>query len=105
MVQATDMAGRAALVTGAASGLGRATALALTKAGADVCIVDVNPKGLEETAASIRELGGKVLVHAADLSVAENCAPAVEAALAEFGRLDALCNVAGLIMFTNTPEM
>jgi NAD(P)-dependent dehydrogenase (short-subunit alcohol dehydrogenase family) len=105
MVQATDMAGKAALVTGAASGLGRSTALALAKAGADVCIVDVNPKGLEETATAVRALGGKALVHAADLSVAENCAPVVEAAIAAFGRLDALCNVAGLIMFTNTPEM
>jgi NAD(P)-dependent dehydrogenase (short-subunit alcohol dehydrogenase family) len=105
MVQATDMAGKAALVTGAASGLGRGTALALAKAGASVCIVDVNPKGLEETGAEIRALGGKVLVHPADLSVAENCAPAVAAAVAAFGRLDALCNVAGLIMFTNTPEM
>ena len=105
MVQATDMSGKAALVTGAASGLGRATALALAQAGADLCIVDVNPSGLEETAASIRALGRKAAVHAADLSVAENCAPAVQAAIATFGRLDALCNVAGLIMFTNTPEM
>ena len=105
MVQATDMSGKAALVTGAASGLGRATALALAQAGADLCIVDVNPAGLEETAASIRALGRKAAVHAADLSVAENCAPAVQAAITAFGRLDALCNVAGLIMFANTPEM
>ncbi len=99
------MSGKAALVTGAASGLGRATALALAQAGADLCIADVNASGLEETASAIRALSRKALIHAADLSVAENCAPAVQAAIATFGRLDALCNVAGLIMFTNTPEM
>jgi NAD(P)-dependent dehydrogenase (short-subunit alcohol dehydrogenase family) len=105
MALAVDMTGKFALVTGAASGLGRGTALALARAGADVCIVDVNPAGLEETAASIRALGRNVLVHATDLSVAENCPCAVAAAIAAFGHLDALCNVAGLIIFTNTPEM
>jgi NAD(P)-dependent dehydrogenase (short-subunit alcohol dehydrogenase family) len=78
MTRASDMTGKFALVTGAASGLGRGTALALARAGADICIVDVNPTGLDET---------------------------VDAAIAHFGHLDALCNVAGLIMFTNTPEM
>jgi NAD(P)-dependent dehydrogenase (short-subunit alcohol dehydrogenase family) len=105
MTRASDMTGKFALVTGAASGLGRGTALALARAGADICIVDVNPTGLDETAAEIGKLGAKVLVHTADLSIAENCAAAVDAAIAHFGHLDALCNVAGLIMFTNTPEM
>ena len=105
MALAVDMTGKFALVTGAASGLGRGTALALARAGADVCIVDVNPAGLEETAAAIRELGRSVLVHPTDLSQAENCPKAVAAAVEKFGHLDALCNVAGLIMFTNTPEM
>jgi NAD(P)-dependent dehydrogenase (short-subunit alcohol dehydrogenase family) len=105
MTRAADMTGKFALVTGAASGLGRGTALALARAGADICIVDVNPAGLEETAAEIRALGRTALVHAADLSIAENCAKAVDAAIAEFGHLDALCNVAGLIMFTNSTEM
>lgn len=105
MTRASDMTGKFALVTGAASGLGRGTALALARAGANICIVDVNPAGLEETAAAARELGREVVVHPADLSIAENCAAAVDAAIAEFGHLDALCNVAGLIMFTNTPEM
>ena len=105
MSMASDMTGEAALVTGAASGLGRATALALARAGANVCIVDVNAAGLEETAQQVRALGRKALVHAIDLSVAENCEAAVAAALASFGRLDALCNIAGLIIFTNSTEM
>lgn len=105
MTNPPDMTGKFALVTGAASGLGRGTALALACAGADIFAVDVNPAGLEETAASIRALGRNAVVHAADLSVPENCGAAVDAAIAAFGHLDALCNVAGLIMFTNSTEM
>ena len=105
MTRAADMTGKFALVTGAASGLGRGTALALARAGADLSIVDVNPAGLEETAAEIRTLGRQALVHATDLSIAENCGTTVDAAIAHFGHLDALCNVAGLIMFTNSTEM
>jgi NAD(P)-dependent dehydrogenase (short-subunit alcohol dehydrogenase family) len=99
------MKGRAALVTGAASGLGRGTALALARAGADVCLVDVNADGLQETAGQVRTLGVRAHAHAADLSVPEACRQAVAAAVEAFGRLDALCNVAGLIYFANTAEM
>jgi NAD(P)-dependent dehydrogenase (short-subunit alcohol dehydrogenase family) len=105
MTKASDMTGKFALVTGAASGLGRGTALALARAGAAICLVDVNPGGLAETAAAIGALGRAALVHATDLSQAENCERAVAAAIAQFGHLDALCNVAGLIMFTNSTEM
>jgi len=101
----SNMTGEAALVTGAASGLGRGAALALARAGADVCIVDINAAGLEETAQQVRVLGRTALVHATDLSVAGNCVAAVAAAVAQFGRLDALCNVAGLIIFANSTEM
>ncbi len=105
MNKASDMSGEAALVTGAASGLGRASAVALARAGADVCIVDIAEQGLEETAAAVSETGVKCLVHRTDLSVAANCGAAVEAALGEFGRLDALCNVAGLIYFNHSTDM
>lgn len=101
----SDMSGKSALVTGAASGLGKMTAIVLARAGADIAIVDVNPAGLEETATEIRALGRKAVVHATDLGVADNCAAAVQAAVDAFGRLDALCNVAGLIMFANSHEM
>jgi len=105
MPTASNMKGKAALVTGAASGLGRATALALARAGADVCAVDLNAAALEQTAAALRPLGNRVLVHAADLALRENCTAAVAAARAEFGRLDALCNVAGIIVLCNAHEM
>jgi NAD(P)-dependent dehydrogenase (short-subunit alcohol dehydrogenase family) len=105
MPMVLNMSDEAALVTGAASGLGRGTALALARAGANVCIVDINAAGLEETAQQVRAIGRKALVHATDLSIAENCEAAVAAALASFGRLDALCNVAGLIIFTHSTQM
>jgi NAD(P)-dependent dehydrogenase (short-subunit alcohol dehydrogenase family) len=99
------MKNKAALVTGAASGLGRATALALGRAGADVCLVDLNETGLEETAQQVRALGVGAHVHATNLSAAENCRAAVAAAVETFGRLDALCNVAGVIVFAHAAEM
>jgi NAD(P)-dependent dehydrogenase (short-subunit alcohol dehydrogenase family) len=105
MLSPGAMKGKAALVTGAASGLGRATALKLGQAGADVCVVDVNAAGLEDTAAQLRALGVRTLVHAADLAVRDHCAPAVAAAVEHFGRLDALCNVAGIIVLCNAHEM
>ena len=99
------MKGKAALVTGAASGLGRETALKLAEAGADLCIVDINAQGLEETAQQARAHGGRVLVRPADLSDADACAPLVTATVEEYGRLDALCNVAGMVAIANTPQM
>lgn len=104
-MKASDMKGKAALVTGAASGLGKGTALALARAGANVCIVDVNRSGLEEAALAMRALGVEVHVHATDLSKLDNCRNAIAAAAQAFGRLDALCNVAGIIFFANAHEM
>jgi NAD(P)-dependent dehydrogenase (short-subunit alcohol dehydrogenase family) len=104
-MRASDMKGKIALVTGSASGLGRATALMLGKAGANVFLVDINRPGLEETAGLLRELGATSHIHGTDLSVAANCHAAVAAAVETFGRLDALCNVAGMIVFAHAHEM
>lgn len=99
------MKNEAALVTGAASGLGRAVARKLAEAGANLTLVDVNQAGLEETAAMLVDSRIEVLIHPADLSDPAACSGAAEASVARFGRLDALCNVAGLIYFANTPQM
>ncbi|CAN7368042.1 SDR family NAD(P)-dependent oxidoreductase [Phenylobacterium sp. LjRoot219] len=105
MPQPSDMKGRAALVTGAAGGLGAATALRLAQAGADVCLVDIDAARLEETAAAARAHGVKALVRATDLSERENCTAAVTAAVEAFGRLDALCNVAAILITEHAADM
>jgi len=101
----SDMNGKAALVTGAAAGLGRATALRLARAGADVCLVDINAEGLEETAAELRSIGVQALIQATDLGVADNCRSVVATAVTQFKRLDALCNVAAVFIPSHTAQM
>lgn len=105
MMAPSDMTGRAALVTGAAAGLGRASAIRLAEVGADVALVDISAEGLEATAETIRGLGRKALILPLDLSQRANCRLAVERAVAEFGRLDALCNVAGVMIPGPTAEI
>lgn len=93
-------ANKAVLVTGAASGIGRATAERLASEGARVLCADVDQTGLDETAAGIRERrgnqGGEALARVCDVSDPEACRNLVAAAVEEFGRLDVLCNVAGI---------
>jgi NAD(P)-dependent dehydrogenase (short-subunit alcohol dehydrogenase family) len=102
---AIDMEGKTAIVTGAASGLGKATAMKLARIGANLCLVDFNEAGLKETGALAEAEGARVLCHQADLSDSDQCRPAVDAAVAHFGRLDALCNVAGIIRMAHAHEM
>ncbi len=92
----------AVVVTGAASGIGRATTLAFAKGGANVFAVDLNQDGLDET---VRLAGGNVVTCAADLSNADNCAPVIEKAVAALGRLDALCNIAGVLKIEPLEEV
>lgn len=105
MIKAADMQGKVALVTGAASGLGRATAVRFAQAGADLSLVDINLTGLEETAELARAHGVQVRVNVADLSQRENCPSLVTETVEAFGRLDALCNVAGVLVMCNAHEM
>jgi len=101
----SDMTGKVALVTGAAGGLGKATAMRLAHAGANLCIVDINADGLAATAEAIRALGRDVIVQAIDIGIADNCQAAIEATVKKFQRLDALCNVAAIFVPSHTTEM
>lgn len=94
-----EFAGKAVLVTGAASGLGRAASLRFAAEGASVCVVDKSADGLAETVRRITDQGGNCTSHCANLGIPAHCVSAVEAAIAAFGKLDVLCNVAGILRF------
>ena len=89
--------GRVALVTGGASGLGRATAVALAEAGAHVAIADIDSAGSEETRAQISDDGGSAEVLALDVTDDESRRAAVEQLFDRHGdAFDVLVNVAGI---------
>ncbi len=90
-----DLQGKVAVVSGAAQGLGRATALALAEAGADVTLVDRNLEGAEATAATARSFGRRAIVHAANVSDPDAIRELFEKVDAKFGRVDFLGNIAG----------
>lgn len=90
-----DLSGKTALVSGAAQGLGRAMALALAEAGADLMLVDLNTGGGEITAADIRALGRRAIFVNASVSEPQEIRSLFARLDQEFGRLDFLGNVAG----------
>jgi NAD(P)-dependent dehydrogenase (short-subunit alcohol dehydrogenase family) len=98
---------RVAFVTGAARGLGRATAEALAADGLALFLVDVLAGPLEETRAELSARGVACEAKVVDVSDRTQCVGAIEAAVAAYGRLDVLCNVAGIVRFnhaTDVPE-
>lgn len=97
------MAQRVSIVTGAASGIGRATALALAAQGDAVLVADLDGDGAERTAGEIAAAGGAALGRAVDVASAADCAAAVSAA-ANLGELRALVHVAGIAADPDTVE-
>jgi NAD(P)-dependent dehydrogenase (short-subunit alcohol dehydrogenase family) len=91
-----DFGGRTALVTGAASGIGRATALALARAGADLVICDVDEPGLEESAAAIRAAGRRVAARRVDVANREEMRAFAADVHRERPAVDLLVNNAGV---------
>jgi 3-oxoacyl-[acyl-carrier protein] reductase len=92
-----SLEGRVALVTGAARGIGAATALALAEAGARVALVDRDAEGIDRTADAIGRAGSDALAIPADVTDAPAIERAVDAVMAEWGRLDVLVNNAGIV--------
>lgn len=85
-----------ALVTGAAAGIGRATALAFADAGCDVVIADLNSERLHSVAKEIEKKGRRVLACVTDVSDPKSVAALHDAAVASFGHIDYACNNAGI---------
>jgi NAD(P)-dependent dehydrogenase (short-subunit alcohol dehydrogenase family) len=92
-----QLSGKVALITGGASGIGRASALLFAREGAAVAIADLNARAGEGVANEITQSGGRVIFEPADLSRAQDCRSLVDRAIREFGRIDILFNNAGII--------
>jgi NAD(P)-dependent dehydrogenase (short-subunit alcohol dehydrogenase family) len=88
--------GKSVLVTGGASGIGRATALAMVREGARVAVADQNGEGAGETVAMINSAGGQAIAIVADMSDEAQIVAMVARSVAAFGRLDCAFNNAGI---------
>ncbi len=100
-----DLTGRVAVVSGAASGMGRASALALAEHGASLVLADLNADGVNATAMGIAQSGGKAIAvrcNVSDPQAIENLFAVVDA---EFGCVDVLCNIAGEGILGRPEEM
>src|SRR4051794_1525480 len=88
--------GKLALITGAGSGIGRATATAFARAGADLVLCDIDEAGLEATAAPLRGLGRRVSSHRVDVSSRDEMRAFADEVERTHGAVDVLVNNAGV---------
>jgi NAD(P)-dependent dehydrogenase (short-subunit alcohol dehydrogenase family) len=93
--------GKVVVVTGAASGIGRATALRVASEGAAVACVDMAKQACDEVVAEIESHGGKALTVECNLLDVDSIPATITAAVDRFGRIDALLNIAGMLLVTD----
>lgn len=98
-------ADKSILVTGAASGIGAATAQRFAHEGASVLLCDINDKGLADTAGQIRAAGGRAETCILDVRDSQQCAAAVTRAQQLFGKLDVLANIAGIALCKHVTDI
>jgi NAD(P)-dependent dehydrogenase (short-subunit alcohol dehydrogenase family) len=94
---AGQLSGKVALITGGASGIGRATALLFAREGASVVVADVNQEAGQRVVEEIVRAGGSGFFEAVDVALAADCRRLVESTIRELGRIDILFNNAGII--------
>ncbi len=95
-LQAYDLSGRVAVLTGGASGIGRATAQTLASVGATAVLGDIDEKGAQDTADGIIAGGGNALAVRTDVTQRTDVDALVERAVGEYGRVDIMANIAGV---------
>ena len=98
------IADRVVVVTGASSGIGRATALRFARRGARLVLAARRPEQLEATAAECREAGANAIAFQTDVARVEDCRRLIEHATKEFGRVDILINNAGYAIFDDIAD-
>lgn len=97
--------GRGAIVTGGASGIGRAIVKMMAGEGADVVLVDIDRDGGEQIAADVRRDGFRAIAVGADVSRSTEARRAVETAIDAFGRVDVLVNNAGIVRYGTVEQL
>jgi len=100
-----SLAGRTAMVTGGGQGIGRALAIALAEAGADVAILDLNPETAEQVADEIRALGRRSLAIRADVTKRDQVSSAVQSVIDAWGSLIVGVNNAGIGRWADAESM
>ncbi len=101
----TRFADKVVLITGAAAGIGRATALRIAGEGGSVFLTDIAAEGLEETGKLVSADGGKVETRGADIANEDDVSALMAACIERYGRLDALCNIAGRLLFEHFTDL
>ncbi len=99
-----ELEGRRAIVTGAGSGIGRATAILLAAEGASVVAADLDAAAIADVVAGIEAAGGRAVAVRSDVTSDSDCRRVVDAAVSVFGGLDILVNSAGIIRRTSVVE-
>ena len=100
-----NFTGKVAFVTGAANGIGRATALAFARDGAHVVVADISEQGNQETARMIEDLGGRAIAVKCDVSEPQSVTTMANEVRKQFGRADIVVNCTGIYPQTNFTDM
>jgi NAD(P)-dependent dehydrogenase (short-subunit alcohol dehydrogenase family) len=100
-----SLEGKVAAITGAGSGIGRGIALRLAEMGAAIVVLDINSEKGEATVRTITERAGRALFEKCDVRSADDCRRVTASAIALFGRIDILCNNAGVIVRKNVVDL
>ena len=103
--QLLSLEGEVAMVTGAASGIGRGIALLLAQMGAAVAVLDVDDQGGAEALSEICKQSGKGIFLPCDVRSPEDCARAVRTTIEAFGKISVLCNNAGIVIRKSVAEL
>jgi NAD(P)-dependent dehydrogenase (short-subunit alcohol dehydrogenase family) len=101
----SSLTGRRALITGGASGIGKATAMLFAREGAAISVVDLDEDGGWKVARAVQDEGGRAVFVAADVTLDSDCRRAVQQTVSELGGLDILFNNAGIIRRATVEEL